>query len=81
MENGPPTFTVFALSAFLAVGAFIQVRYAEQIKRWKDTHALFHWQLQTNRTIAVSTYRLGGWICAFGSLLMLVIGIAQWFGL
>jgi hypothetical protein len=81
MDEGPPTIALFGFSAAFALAAVVYIRYAEQIKRWNDNHALFQWQLQTNRTISVSTYRLGGWISALCSLAMFLLAIAQWCGL
>jgi hypothetical protein len=80
MGNDLPTVAVFGFAGMSAVAAFIYIRYAEQVKRWRDDHALFEFQKQINRTFAVSTYRAIGWITAVCSALMFALAIARWVG-
>jgi hypothetical protein len=80
MANDPATVAIFGCAAGFAIAAVIYIRYAEPIKRWRDNHALFAFQKRINRTIAVSTYRAGGWILAVCSAFMLVLAIGRLLG-
>jgi len=63
MDNSPPAYVPLVFAVFMAIAAFIHIRYARQLKVWRDRWPRF-------RMYPASAYRACGWMFAAGSVLL-----------
>jgi hypothetical protein len=67
-----PAIGALAAAAIFAIAGFVNLRFAPEIKRFREERSLFEFNRTVAKVSPLSTYRLGGWVLLGCSLVFLI---------